>query len=93
MEMDIYDGSRLNYSPFDVNQDKKFTDSDYVVQGSESIPASGKKSTVGIIPTPGILSDGDVEYKYTPGTSGGIQKTVENPGPTINGRQSWRQLR
>jgi hypothetical protein len=33
-----------------------------------------------------------VEYMYTPGTSGEISATVENPGDNSHGRQAWRQL-
>jgi hypothetical protein len=57
-------------------------------------PVSGLQSTVGIIPKPGILVDptNPVEYMYTPGTSGEISATVENPGDNSIGRQAWRHL-
>ena len=58
------------------------------------IPTSGKKSKVGIIQTPGILSDPveEKEYKYTSGSTGSIEMTVENPGASGLSRHSWRQL-
>ena len=95
MEMDSVTGSRLPFSPFDLNDDNQFTAADYVevtVAGKViRVPVGGKKSNEGIIKTPGIVGAGDVEYKYTSGTSGVIEVTVE-PGNTGSGRQSWRQL-
>jgi type IV pilus assembly protein PilY1 len=95
MELDSVTGSRLPFSPFDLNGDKQFTAGDYVeivVDGVlVRVPVSGKKSNEGIIKTPGIVGAGDLEYKYTSGTSGVIEVTVE-PGNTGSGRQSWRQL-
>ncbi len=95
MEMDSVTGSRLPFSPFDLNDDNQFTAGDYVeitVDGVLiQVPVSGKKSNEGVIKTPGIVGAGDLEYKYTSGTSGVIEVTVE-PGNTGSGRQSWRQL-
>jgi PilC-like protein with beta-propeller domain len=104
MELDLYSGARLPFSPFDLNGDNAFTSEDYVHidinndgivdPGEVYVPASGKKSKVGIIATPSIAdaAGGDTEYKYTSGSSGQIEVTVENPGPSETGRQSWRQL-
>jgi type IV pilus assembly protein PilY1 len=93
MELDALTGRRLKESPFDLKRDNQFNQGD-MVQASSLIPASGLQSTVGIIPTPGILVDtvNPVEYLYTPGTSGDIAVTVENPGDNAHGRQAWRQL-
>ncbi len=98
MELDALSGSRLDDSPFDLKRDNQFTTEDMItvtVNGtSMTIPASGLQSTVGITPMPGVMVDPtqSVEYKYTPGTSGHIAVTVENPGPNSAGRQAWRQL-
>jgi type IV pilus assembly protein PilY1 len=99
MELDALTGKRLQESPFDLERDNQFTTEDMVEVTlpngtTELIPASGLQSTVGIIPKPGILVDPTqpVEYKYTPGTSGDISVTVENPGASSHGRQAWRQL-
>jgi Tfp pilus tip-associated adhesin PilY1 len=104
MELDLHSGARLSFSPFDLNGDGLFNTDDYihidtnnngiVDPGEVFIPASGKKSKVGIISTPSIIdsADGQTEYKYTSGSSGAIEVTVENPGPEASGRQSWRQL-
>ncbi|MGE3296758.1 MAG: pilus assembly protein [Porticoccaceae bacterium] len=95
MEMDSVTGSRLPFSPFDLNDDQQFTAADYVeitVAGETIlVPVSGKKSNEGVIKTPGIVGAGELEYKYTSGTTGVIEVTVE-PGNTGSGRQSWRQL-
>ncbi|MEN8177073.1 MAG: PilC/PilY family type IV pilus protein [Pseudomonadota bacterium] len=105
MELDANDGSLLEFTPFDVNNDGKFDEDDYIqatidvdgdgdVDDDDKLPPSGVKSQVGIIPMPAILADpkNDKEYKYTPGTKGDIQVTTENPGPGARGRQSWSEL-
>lgn len=96
MELDALNGSRLNYNVFDNNNDGVFDskDSITITQNGQNVavPASGSKSTLGLIATPAIISAGTKEYKYLSGTSGGLQKVGENPGAQINGRQSWRQL-
>jgi len=98
MEIDALSGSRLAESPFDLNRDHEFDGDDFVTitleDGTEiDVPVSGLQSEVGITPKPGILAGPDAEYKYTPGTTGDIQVTVENPGANVTGRQSWRQIR
>ncbi len=53
---------------------------------------------MGVLQSPGVV-DGDqrrqgpVQYKYSPGSSGSIQRITENPGAGTTGRQSWRQIR
>jgi len=93
MELDARNGSRLSYAPFDLNNDKKFDSFDLVVFSGSSVAVSGKLSKVGIIPSPAIIDAGGVEYKYNPGTSGNIGITVENPGLSAFGRQSWHEIR
>ncbi len=101
MELDAYSGAQLPYSPFDLDGDGDFDSDDYINVGDidgdgndDYMPASGKKSTVGIIPTPGIVTsaDGETEYKYESGSTGTIEITVENPGGGSYGRKSWRYL-
>ena len=97
MELDARNGGRLSFAPFDLNGSGTFDNADMVVLGNGGtvVPPGGKKSTVGIIPTPAILSNpsGRLEYKYTSGTEGGeIERTTENPGPSALGRQTWRQI-
>ncbi|MGH8250597.1 MAG: pilus assembly protein [Steroidobacteraceae bacterium] len=98
MELDALSGSRLTESPFDNNRDNEFDGDDFVTVTLEDgtvieVAVSGLQSEVGILPKPGILAGNDAEYKYTPGTTGQIQVTVENPGANATGRQSWRQIR
>lgn len=101
MEVDVNTGARLAFSPFDLNGDGVFDIGDYVNAGDldgdgfdDYVIVSGKKSTVGIIPTPSITENlgGGTEYKFTSGSTGAIELTVENPGLRPSGRQSWRQL-
>lgn len=95
MELDAVNGRRLAYTVFDLNLDSLFNEVEWVtvtIDGEEvSVPVSGKQSGVGIVKTPGVITAGEVEYKYTSGSSGGLERTVELGGGGA-GRQSWRQL-
>ncbi len=103
MEVDALTGNRLNETPFDltgngiINSEDMVqlidTNNDNTVDDSDAhTSASGKKSTVGIIKSPGVVGAGTVEYKYTSGSSGSLESTTESvSGGT--GRLSWRQLR
>ena len=104
MELDVLSGARLEEAPFDINNDGKFDDDDLIPVTDENgetiyIPPSGLASEdgMGILQSPGVV-DGDrdtgpVQYKYSPGSSGSIQRITENPGAGTTGRQSWRQIR
>jgi type IV pilus assembly protein PilY1 len=97
MELDALQGSRLGASPFDLDNDGRFTNADFVpvtlADGTRvMVPVSGRKSREGIIKTPGVITAGEKEYKFASGTTGGIDRTVENAG-NAGGRQSWRQIR
>ncbi len=103
MELDGISGARLGEIAFDLTNDGLFTEADLVKildtdgdgdvdADDDNLIASGKKSQVGIIKTPTIITTGDKEFKYASGTSGGLEKTTESSGENL-GRQSWRQLR
>ena len=96
MELSAVNGSRLDYPPLDLNDDGEINELDTISAANsptnQPIPPSGKKSEVGIIKTPGIVSAGEVEYKYTSGSSGQIEVLTER-GDESRGRQSWIQLR
>jgi type IV pilus assembly protein PilY1 len=101
MELNAVDGTRLAVPPFDLNGDGLFTlldyvkidvDGDGIISKNEYFPPSGKGFTT-LLPTPGILSSVNTEYKYTPTSSGSLEVTTENPGSNAIGRQSWGQLR
>jgi type IV pilus assembly protein PilY1 len=91
MEIDALSGARLGVSPFDINRDLQFNSKDYGTYNNVKVPVSGRQSKEGIIKTPGVITAGDVEYKYASGTTGGIDTTIEN-STGAGGRQSWRQL-
>jgi type IV pilus assembly protein PilY1 len=96
MEMDALTGGRLSFSPFDLNEDGEFNVQDFItvqIDGEDvQVPASGIRSTEGIIKTPAIITlDRDRETKKASGSSGGIWGVNENAGDQ-RGRLSWRQL-
>ncbi|MEO7775719.1 MAG: PilC/PilY family type IV pilus protein [Steroidobacteraceae bacterium] len=109
MEMDALSGTRLDYSPFDLNNDGTFDGNDYVEitlpDGSKTkVAVSGVQTADGITSKPSILTSLDPngggaggpdckEFKVMPNTSGGLQSMAENCGPGVVGRQSWRQVR
>lgn len=103
MELEAINGGRLSTSPFDINEDGVFTIDDLaklldtngdgtVDSRDKGLVVSGKKSTIGIIKTPSVISAGTKEYKYTSGSTGALESTTESAGFN-SGRQSWRQLR
>ena len=93
MELDAYHGSRLNTSPFDLDGDGEFTESDYVSVDGGKLPVSGKKSNVGIINKPGVGTSDGKEIKYTAGTQGTVETVTESQGQNTSIRNSWRQVR
>ncbi|HET7649318.1 MAG TPA: PilC/PilY family type IV pilus protein, partial [Gammaproteobacteria bacterium] len=98
MELDSSTGSRLTTeSPFDLNGDNKVDSSDLVTitnsDGTTSqVAVGGKQSNVGIIQTPGIITAGQLQYKYYSGSTGKIGETVESASSDQGGRLSWQQL-
>jgi type IV pilus assembly protein PilY1 len=97
-ELDTLSGGRLTYAVFDINNDNKFDDADFieiVVEGETiRIPPSGFNPDVGIINTPTVLTDpksGD-ERKIFTGSSGQII-SVPEAGSISRGRQNWEQIR
>jgi type IV pilus assembly protein PilY1 len=94
MDMDALTGSRLPYSPFDLNRDRAFNDGDYaalVVDGTR-FPVTGIGSD-SIIARPAIIAGETADFAFAPDTGGGMTSPRVNPGPSGTGRQSWRQLR
>jgi len=97
MELNAYTGGRLEYTPFDLNGDRKFSTGDYAtidINGtSTKVPASGRQMDGGNAQTPAVAVDpkGNGEVKYV-STSEGLEQVVENTGRGSQGRQSWREL-
>lgn len=92
MELGSTSGQRLGLPPWDISGDGKIDSNDLVTSGGSSVAPSGKQSKVGIIKTPGIISAGTQEYKYTSGSTGNLEVTLEAAGIST-GRKAWRQLR
>jgi type IV pilus assembly protein PilY1 len=97
MELDATSGSRLASAQLDIYgasgaPDAAINSQDMVTVSGTAYAPSGKKSTIGIVKSPGVISGGDMEYKYTSGSSGGLEMTRESAGGT-GGRQTWVQLR
>lgn len=96
MDIDALSGSRLTYTPFDLDNNKLFNEQDFVtvtINGeSVTVPASGFAGDA-IFSRAAIISGGDTEYSFVTDTEGRITTTRVNPGPGGTGRQSWRQLR
>ncbi len=95
MEMNAATGSRLTYSPFDLNRDDTFSSADYVtvvIDGQTvKVPTTGRKMEGGHAQTPTVVASENKEFKYV-STSEGLETIVENPGKSLTGRQSWREL-
>jgi type IV pilus assembly protein PilY1 len=98
MELDALDGSPLDSStpPWDINGDGIIDSNDLISVGGATVAPSGKQSTVGGADTPGVVSAGALEYKYTSGSQAGeLEVTTESGGGSstaTGGRVSWRQL-
>jgi type IV pilus assembly protein PilY1 len=107
MEIDPATGGRMDEPLFDLNGDAVFDDYDNLettVNGATVFyPISGKKSKVGILQPPAILSGvggagdgsyGGAEGKYSSGTRNAqIEVTIENPGLLGAGRKSWTRIK
>ena len=93
MEVDAVNGGVYPSEVLDINGDGVVDDLDKVLVNGVYYPVSGI-GTDELIKTPGIIDAGDLEYKYTSGSSGSITRFVEpGSGAARFGRQSWRQLR
>ena len=103
MEVEMETGGRLEYSVFDLDEDDKFDEGDFVNIGTEDdpewVPTSGFDPDVGIINTPAVItgvdptnSGDDNEIKVISGSNGQMI-TVPEAGSQSRGRQAWQQLR
>lgn len=99
MELNALNGSRLDVSPFDLNNDASFDSKEYVqiTVGSTTVwvPVSGVKYNE-LLTTPAVGSQSETpskETKYMSGSSGNITTIDENPGASGSGRDSWRQIK
>ena len=99
MELDAENGARLSYSPFDVNGDGVTDNSDYITvtlpddptSAGVTVAVSGRKSTVGTVKTPTVISTNEKTVNFFGGDSTSIEK-VNGLNGDDSGRQSWAQL-
>jgi type IV pilus assembly protein PilY1 len=107
MELNTFTGGRLDYAVFDLNDDVRFDDSDFITitdaDGNEvKVPASGTQPGDAIVKTPAVIDGVDLnpddedptmhEVKIVAGSDGGLVRIAERGSDGV-GRQSWRQLR
>jgi type IV pilus assembly protein PilY1 len=100
MELNSFDGGRLDYAVFDLNGDGVFDADDWLTATDADgnvikIPPSAIAPDINIIKTPAIITgigDNDDEVKVLSGSSGQLIRIMEL-GATDIGRLSWRQLR
>lgn len=95
MELNPDNGGRLAQTPFDVNGDGSFSNTDFRTGGTVTTAASvgGTKLGDGIAGSPAIIYDPGKgkEHKYMSQSSGTLKEVGENPG-TASGRVSWREI-
>jgi type IV pilus assembly protein PilY1 len=98
-EVDTQSGGRLAYAVFDLNNDGKFDENDFIEisdgdGGTITIPPTTFNPDIGLINTPTVLVEpntGD-ERKIFTGSSGQII-SVPEAGSISRGRQNWEQIR
>lgn len=101
MEVDMNSGGNLPASPFDTNgngvvnnadlMQVTYTDPATNQKVTKTVAVSGQQSNVGIIKTPGIITSGQLQYKYYSGSTGSIGMTTES-GSSSSQRVSWQEL-
>ncbi len=97
--LDFLTGGRLDYTPFDLNEDGEFDSLDFVQLDDDPntgepgplVPVSIISLNVGIASQGTVIEAGPVEYLTYSGTSGEIE-SVKMKGKD-RPRSSWRQLR
>ncbi|MCG2578315.1 hypothetical protein LZ012_15075 [Dechloromonas sp. XY25] len=91
MEVLALTGQRPNNTVLDTNNDGSFNSGD----NYGSSPASGMKSTIGMIKVPAIIKNGETAFKILTGTSGGfmtIKNKIPPPAPGTINQLYWRQI-
>src|SRR5574343_712510 len=92
MEIDPINGGRLYSSPFDVNNDGNYTNSDFTTGGSVTTASSVSGTKLGgIAGQPTVIGyPGHGQKKFGSLSTGVISATNESAGST--GRMSWREI-
>lgn len=97
MVMDATSGSRLTFSPLDVNGDEEFSEADFVqvtIDGEEKkVPVTGRESK-GISSAPVIVAGDESSDRILEGNTAPPFRNISllNPGNEDRGRQTWRLL-
>ncbi len=99
MELDATTGSRLPDTaagaPWDITGDGRIDANDLILIDSLDLSPSGMQTDVGAAGTPGVVTDGEREFKYLSGSKDAqIGKITEKRrrSASTGSRQSWRQL-
>ncbi len=97
VELNALSGSRLSYTPLDLNGDHVFSKADYAsvsINGQTvTVPVSAVEWGIGIVKNQAIVGKGNSEYKVAAGTASTAVKVLYENAGTLAGRLSWRQLR
>ncbi len=101
MEVDAFNGGRLDESVFDFNKDRAFNDADMINLGDidgdgndDYVHGSGiQRKNAGILSRPGIINhpDGRTESKYVTTSKGKVESILEDSGR--NRQTPWREIR
>jgi hypothetical protein len=91
MELSLFNGARLENTPFELSGNGKFDDK-VAINGTDQV-ISGVRSQVGIEPKGGLISGEKCDFIIFPGSSGNTETRCRDPGARGFGRQSWRQAR
>jgi len=96
MTMDSLTGAAFQYSPFDLNNDRNFDDTDKVQVTLDGVTTDQAVSGVqagGMINKVGVVANKDGDNAYSPDQDKQIESWLLKQDPGALGRQSWRQLR
>ncbi|MDG1819331.1 MAG: PilC/PilY family type IV pilus protein [Porticoccaceae bacterium] len=101
MEVDAFNGGRLDESVFDFNKDRTFNSADMINVGDidgdgedNYVHGSGiQRKNAGILSRPGIINhpDGRTESKYVTTSKGKVESILEDSGR--NRQTPWREIR
>jgi type IV pilus assembly protein PilY1 len=89
IELDPFNGGRTEFSPFDLNNDGKFSSDEFLGGGASGVPVSGRRNPGGIVTGTGSMGDKDF---YGDSGAEGPKDDPNNKSAQFL-RQSWRQIR
>lgn len=89
IELDPFNGGRTEFSPFDLNNDGKFTSDEFLGGGASGVPVTGRRNPGGIVTGTGQMGDRDFSGDSSAETP--EDSSLNNSSEFF--RQSWRQIR